>query len=323
MNRHPISDSPTTGFPPNRNVKGFTILQMLVVLTVVAVLSALAVMGVESSRSSVRLQNSMRLLAGRLEKARLDAIRRHGSSLVEFTSNNTYSIKMDFDGTGNGDTQRTFRLENKVVVTNADGSAIATADLPTIDFGWRGGTPQCFTSIRMQNANSEASTIAVSSTGDITIDTNLGETVSPGTYSSVSSSSEVFPDATVYGTSAVTCDDPCGTCGAVSSGTVASSPPAGCTVFTLNKSAITIKKNGANTDSFKVTVVNADTITVTQPDGRTNLLFTPSASQSIAAGGSKFFTIASKNNSKGKFTIKFTSSCSPSNTASATVTVTN
>jgi prepilin-type N-terminal cleavage/methylation domain-containing protein len=305
-----------------RNDQGFTILQMLVVLAIVAILSGLAVMGVESSRSSIRLQNSMRLLAGRLEKARLDALRRHGSSLVEFTSNNTYAITMDFDGTGNSATQRTFRLEEGVVLTNADGTAIATADLPSIDFGWRGGTPQCFTSIRMKNSRNDASTIAVSSTGDITIDTNLGETVSPGSYSTVSQSNDVSSDATVAGTGAVTCEDPCGTCGAVSTGTVPSSPPPGCTVFTLNKSAITIKKNGASSDTFKVTVTNADTITVTQPDGRTNLLFSPS-SQAVGVGASKFFTVSSKNNSKGKFTVKFTSACSPSNTATATVTVTN
>ena len=320
MIRPPITDRAESGFPARKD-QGFTILQMLVVLTVVAVLSGLAVMGVESSRSSIRLQNSMRLLAGRLEKARLDALRRHGSSLVEFTSNNTYVITMDYDGTGTI-TSRTYRLEPNIVLTNTDGSAIATADLPTVDFGWRGGTPQCFTSLRMKNPQNQASTIAVSSTGDITIDTNLGETVSPGTYSTVSQSNDVSSEAMVAGTGAATCDDPCGTCGAVSTGTVPSSAPAGCTVFTLNKSAITIRKNGASTDNFKVTATNADTITVTQPDGRTNLLFSPTSS-AIASGASKFFTVSSKNNSKGKFTIRFTSACSPSNTASATVTVTN
>jgi len=321
MNRNPARNGASLS-EGARNDRGFTILQMLVVLAIVGIVSALAVMGVDTSRSSIRLQNSIRVLAGRLERARLDAIRRHGSSLVEFTSNSTYTITMDFDGVGSV-TQRSYRLEPEVVITNSDGSAIATADLPTIDFGWRGGTPQCFTSIRMKNRKAEASTIAVSSTGDITIDTNLGETVSPGTYSTVSQLSEVSSDSTVAGTNVSTCDDPCGTCGTASTGTVPSSPPPGCTVFTLDKSAITIKKNGASTDSFKVTVTNADTITVVQPDGRTNLLFTPSAAQSITAASFKNYTVASKNNSKGKFTIKFVSSCSASNTASATVNVIN
>lgn len=307
---------------PNRmqNQRGSTIIQMIVVLAVIGVVSAFALLKIQSARDSFALQNSMRLFAGRIEKARLDAIRRHGSALVEFTSTNQYVITMDFDGSGNPATQRTFTLEKNITVTNADGTAIAVDDLPTFDFGWRGGTTQCFTSIRMQNPLGQASTLAVTSSGDVTIDTNLGATVSPGTYSSVSQTGDVNSRSTVAGTSPVSCDDPCGSC-TTSSGSVVSSPPPGCTAFTLNKSAITIRRNGAGSDTFTVNVVNADTVSVIQPDGRTNLLFTP-ASQSIAANSSASFTVKSKNNSTGKFSIKFNSACSSSNSAAASVTVT-
>jgi hypothetical protein len=264
----------------------------------------------------------MRLFAGRLEKARLDAIRRHKSSLVEFTNSNTYTITMDFDGNGTT-AARTFSLENNVTITNSDGSTVT--DFPVIDFDWRGRTTQCFTSVRMKNSRDEASTISVTSSGDVTIDTTLGATVSPGTYSNINQTSDIASSATVSGSSAAACIDPCGSCGSSSSGssTVTSSPPAGCAAFTVNKSSISIKKNGATTDSFTVNVTTADTITVTQTDGRTNLSFSPSATQSIGAGSSKSFTVKSLNNSKGKFPIRFTSACNSSNIVDATVTVTN
>jgi Tfp pilus assembly protein FimT len=306
---------------PKQNERGSTLIQLLVVLVVIGVVSTFALMRIQSARTSLALQNSMRMFAARIEKARLDAIRRHGSALVEFTTNNQYAITMDFDGNGtNPPPTRTFNLEPNIIVTNADGSAIAVDDLPTFDFGWRGGTPQCFTSIKMQNGLGQSSTLAVTSSGDVTIDTNLGATVSPGTYSSISQTSDIAARATVAGTSPVSCDDPCGSCTS-SSGGVVSSPPSGCTAFTLNKSSITIRRNGAGTDAFTVSVVNADGISVVQPDGRTNLSSTPS-SQSIAASGSTIFTIKSLNNSTGKFSIKFTSACSSSNSVTASVTVT-
>jgi type II secretory pathway pseudopilin PulG len=304
---------------PFHDQRGSTLIQVLIVLAVVGIVSAFAFMRIQSARDSFALQNSMRMFAGRIEKARLDAIRRHGQAFVEFTANNQYAITMDFDGNGTTPT-RTFSLEPNIALTNADGSAIAVDDLPTFDFGWRGGTPQCFTSIRMQNGLGQSSNLAVTSSGDVTIDTNLGATVSPGTFSSISQTSDIAARATVAGTSPASCDDPCGSC-IISGGGVVSSPPSGCTAFTLNNSSITIRRNGAGTGSFTASVINADSISITQPDGRTNLLFTPS-SQSIGANGSASFTVKSKNNSTGKFPVKFTSACSSSNSAAASVTVT-
>lgn len=318
MNKHNTNES--ARHRDSRDPRGFSTVEIVIVLAIIGVISAFGFMRIQSARESLALQNSMRLFAGRIEKARLDAIRRHGSAFVEFTSNNQYVITMDFSGTGDPSAQRTFSLEKNVVVTNADGSAIATDDLPTFDFGWRGGTPQCFTSIRMQNGLGQSSSLAVTSSGDVTIDTNLGATVSPGTYSTVSQTNDVASRSTVAGTSPASCDDPCGSCTS-SGGSVVSSPPSGCTAFTLNKSSITIRRNGAGTDSFTASVINADSISVIQPDGRTNLLFTPS-SQSIGVNGSASFTVKSKNNSTGKFPIKFTSACSSSNSVTASVTVT-
>jgi len=295
-------------------------LEMVIVVAIVSIVSAVAVLGVTRARDSIRLQNSMRLFAARVEKARLDAIRRHGSSLVEFTDSQTYAISMDFKGTGDASTKRTYRLEDGVSILNANNTAIPTADLPAIDFNWRGSTTQCFTSIIMKNRARASTTVSVTSSGDVTIDSGLGATVSPGTYSTVSQSSEVRSSATISGTTPSSCDDPCGGCPAVS-GPVPSSPPAGCSAFTLGQQSITIRRNGATTASFTVTATGADTITLSQPDGRTNLQFTPSASQTFAAGASKTFTVKSLNNSWGTFSVRFTSACSSSNLVNAKVIV--
>src|SRR5205814_2905411 len=71
------------------NARGFSILQVLITLAVASIISTFAVINIYNSRHSLRLQNSVRQLAGYLEKARLDSIRRHANpvnSSVVFTS---------------------------------------------------------------------------------------------------------------------------------------------------------------------------------------------------------------------------------------------
>jgi hypothetical protein len=83
---------------------------------------------------------------------------------------------------------------------------------------------------------------------------------------------------------------------------------------------MSIRRNGGSTDSFIITATTAGNVTASQTDGKTNLQFLTSATQNVTAGGTKTFTVKSLNNSKGKFPVTFTSSCS---SASVTVTVIN
>jgi Tfp pilus assembly protein FimT len=76
-------------------------------VAVVTIVSAFALIGVNSTRASIRRTNAARECASYLEKARVDAVRRHGEASVAFlTANATqYSVTMDFDGNGTTETR--------------------------------------------------------------------------------------------------------------------------------------------------------------------------------------------------------------------------
>ena len=114
--------------------RGFTLLQLVITLAIMGVVSTFAIVNLASSQDWIRLQNSVRQLGGYLEKARLDAVRRHGTANVTFTSATTYTVNMDFNGTGTP-FPRTFTMEN--------GVSIISTPLPNLTFNWRGRTSAC------------------------------------------------------------------------------------------------------------------------------------------------------------------------------------
>ncbi len=122
--------------PNNRTTtqqRGFTMTQMVITLSIIAIVSTGGVLGIRTARAEFRLQNSARLFATYIEKARADAIRRHAatdqeSSIETFgPGSTTYAITMDF-GSGVVET-RNFDLEA--------GLNFATA-AKRVTFDWRG-----------------------------------------------------------------------------------------------------------------------------------------------------------------------------------------
>src|SRR5205085_9859577 len=81
-----------------RNERGFSTIQLIVTLGVVSIAIGFALVNVSSARASLRLQNSVRLLAGYTERARLDAGRRHDTASLVFTNTSTSNITTDIDG---------------------------------------------------------------------------------------------------------------------------------------------------------------------------------------------------------------------------------
>src|SRR5258705_9237558 len=144
--------------------RGASIVELIIVVTIIGVMSAFALIQVQSARSSMRVQNSVRQLSSYMEKARVDAVRRHDEASVTFTSPTTYDVKMDFNNSGHAVT-RTFSFQ--------DGVKVASSDLPNVTFNWRGRTvssgASCVTTFSVAEGNKGLS-VDVSGSGDVTVE---------------------------------------------------------------------------------------------------------------------------------------------------------
>jgi len=290
-----------TGF---HDAAGFTILQIVIAVAIIAIFTSFALLTLSSTRASLHLQNSVRQLSSYLEKARLDAVRRHANSTVVFTSPTSYDVTMDFSGSGTVSTQ-TYAFEN--------GVSIISTPLPTLSFNWRGRTSACTMTFAVQNSRGEQSWVDVSDAGDVTVNSNV-DVLPNASFATVDNNSDVQSNAVVSGSAvhdnSVDCTGNLGVPGPPISG---GGP--GCT-DTASPSSISIKKNGASTAQIGVTATNTGTVTVSAP---INLKVTPT-NQTVAGGGTVNFSITSLNNTRGTFAVNFNTPCT---TLTVLLTVTN
>ena len=142
---------------------GFTTIQMLITVALVTIVSAFALFAIDSARASVRLTGSTREFAGYLEKARSNAIRRNGTSVVTIANQNSYTVTMDFDGDGTVET-RTINLQTGV--TFPAGHVGISAQ-----FDWRGRLPGQIGFELNSDRGLPPTTVQLSGAGDVTIGT--------------------------------------------------------------------------------------------------------------------------------------------------------
>ncbi len=280
-----------------RNECGFTVMQLIVVVTIVTIVSAFTLINIRKSRDSLAVQNSVRQLAGYIEKARLDAVRRHSTSRVSFTSNTTYTVNMDFDGTGSPYT-RTISLQPGVQIP-------AGSPLPSIDFNWRGRTQACTNTFAFQEpGGSVPSWVSVSDAGDVTVNSDV-DVLPSVSYATVSTTAGIAPVTVVSGTgthnNTLDCDS---STSGVDGPPVTGSGSGGCNL-TINPSSLTIKKSGASSGSIVVDSNTSGTIAVSAP---TNLTISPT-SQAVSANSSVTFSVISNNRTRGTFAANFGTSC--------------
>jgi len=144
--------------------QGFTITQMIITLAIIAIVSSVGVLGIKNARAEFKLQNNARLFATYVEKARLDAIRRHApdgqeSSIETFGPGSTaYAVTMDF-GSGAIET-RTFDLES--------GLNFQTAG-KKVSFNWRGRIAEAWVFQIHSEYLARNLPVDVSGSGDITV----------------------------------------------------------------------------------------------------------------------------------------------------------
>jgi type II secretory pathway pseudopilin PulG len=291
-----------------RGEEGFSLLQLLTVLAIAGVVSAFAIIKIQASRDALNLQNSVRQLAGHIEKARLDAVRRHGTSSVVFANNTAYDVTMDFDGAGTTSTRR-YTLQGDISIPTG-------SPLPTISFNWRGRTSACTNTFAFQNTTGGLqSWVDVSDAGDVTVNSDV-DVLPTVSYATVSTTSGISSSAVVTGAgnhnNTLDCD---------TTTTGASGPPvtgngsSGCKLI-VNPSSISVKKNGGSSATIVLSSNIAGTLTTSSP---VNIRIYP-GTQSISANGSASFTITSLNTTRGTFALNFTTSCT---TVTSLVKVTN
>src|SRR5882762_5372158 len=136
---------------------GFTTVQLLITIAVVAIVSTFALMGITKARAYIRRSNSARLFASYVERARSDAVRRHGQTSIQQVNTTTYSVTMDFSSSGTVTAQR-FSTESGV-----------TINIPfTINFDWRGRIA-LETNVRFANELPGSDSVHITGSGDVTL----------------------------------------------------------------------------------------------------------------------------------------------------------
>jgi Tfp pilus assembly protein FimT len=312
MRRHPL----LVRFSSEQD--GFTIVQMIITVALIGILTAFAFIGVTRARTSMALQNSVRLLANNVEKARLDAVRRHSdpinspttASKVWFTSNNTYSVTMDFAGTGTP-TTRSFTFDQNVP------GIPAGSPLPSVSFNWRGRTSSCTNTFAVFNANGEQSTVDVSDAGEVTIDSDV-DVLPTVTYDPANPTVDVSSGTVVTGTgthnNTVDCNGAAGGTGGTESG----GGTGGCPSWTVTPTSLVIQKNGGSSGTIQLTIGGGglNAVTASAP---INLQVTPAAT-TVAGGSTATFSVTSLNKTRGTFAVTLTLPCS---TPQVMVKVTN
>lgn len=132
-------DMKVTLTPPDKNTRGFTVIELLIVVSTISVVCGFALMQITRARQVMIRENAARQLSGYLEKARVDSLRRHptaSAQMAQVTIINAtfYSVTIDADGDGALDAP-------KVMSLPADSSLQFNTPFPrTIYFNWRGRT---------------------------------------------------------------------------------------------------------------------------------------------------------------------------------------
>jgi Tfp pilus assembly protein FimT len=288
-----------------RREQGAGILELVIIVAIVGVITMFAVFQIRSSRSALRVQNSVRQLASYMEKARIDAVRRHGTSTVTFSNTRTYSITMDFSNNGSPIT-RTFTFE--------EGVQLASSDLPNVTFNWRGRTltsgSSCVTTFAVSDTLDHGLSVDVSGSGDVTVE-NQQPTLPNVTYNNTVNSSDSINTREVVTGTTTSDNTPC--MDLSGGGVGADSGPPSCNIH-VNSSSITVRKNGGGTGSVIVSMNSPSLVVASFPS---NLTVSP-ASQTVSSGQN--FSIVSKNTLRGPYNVTFTSQCGSSITVKVNVT---
>lgn len=119
------------------NARGFSVLELLIVIAMGSVIVGFALMQIFRARQNMTRANAAQLFTSHLEKARLDSLRRHPATAaqmaqIQIVNASFYTLAIDADGNST--------LDAPVVVSLPAGSGLTfNGSFPrTIYFNWRG-----------------------------------------------------------------------------------------------------------------------------------------------------------------------------------------
>ena len=187
----------------NRNSKtapqgtqGFSLVELLLVVSILAIITAFAFMGITRAKSSFHLANNGDVLKAHLERAFADARKRHAlgnvRAKIEVINDSAFIATIDFDGDGSPE-ERSISLTDKIkFVFDPASPPIATID-------WRGNIAEGDVAFNMRSDRGETLSLQLSSSGDSRIDTTLPAFP---TITVTTSSADVKPSTVVNGNTA-------------------------------------------------------------------------------------------------------------------------
>lgn len=275
------------------NQSGFSLIQLLVVIAITSVVVSFAVIRINQSKKYIDLDNSVRNVVSYLEKARIDSIRRHATTItdmpnVQVLTTTTFRATMDFDGTGTL-SSRTLTLDKGITFNIPYDTSVTPSVLapPNVSFDWRGTDPGGDT-FTLTNGTTSTS-INVTDGGDVSI--NNGVTLPTPTIVTINYTQDIKGSAIV---------------------TTSSS---GCTI-TTNKSSISLVKN----KSTNINVTHSSATGINSVSGATtsNSLTVSPSSQSINGNGNASFSVQAGKRT-GYYSVTFSSPCG-SKTIGVTIT---
>ena len=156
-----------------RGERGFSLLQLLIAMAVIVIVTSMALMSTSTARNSLSLTNAARELASYLERARIDAITRQGTTSLQIISSTSYSVDIDADGSGTADT-RVITMPPDVTMSATNPATGAAVTLPTtITFDKRGRTTTQTKVTLSLAGSSQPASVMMTGSGDITTNSNV------------------------------------------------------------------------------------------------------------------------------------------------------